>query len=411
MAGVCLITLGCKLNQAEGEELCRRLERAGYVLGGETPRAYIVNTCTVTREADAKARHLLRRVRRENPQALVVATGCYAQRDPRELSGLAHLVVPQEEKERLPELLAGIVSPSESSPPHPHHRTRALVKVQDGCNLHCSYCVVPAIRGRERSLSPEAILQEVKAREEEGCREVVLTGTRMGAYRWNGTSLSGLLALVLEKTRIERVRLSSLQPQEIGPELLSLLHDPRLCPHVHLPLQSGSDRVLEAMGRPYTSPEFASRVDALRREVVGLAITTDIMVGFPTEGEREFEESLTLCRELGFARVHVFPYSPRPGTRAAALPPGLEKTQRARIRQMLLLAEECFAAHRERFLGQEMPVLFEKGEKKGVWTGHTPSYLRVFAPSQEPLANQVRRARLVGLHPQGLWGELERGGL
>ena len=271
MAGVSVITLGCKLNQAEGEELCRRLERAGYVPDGETARAYVVNTCTVTREADAKARHLLRRVRRENPRALVVATGCYAQRDPRELSGLAHLVVPQEEKERLPELLAGIVPPSGSSPPHPHHRTRALVKVQDGCNLRCSYCIVPAIRGRERSLSPEAILQEIKAREEEGCREVVLTGTRMGAYRWNGTSLSGLLALVLGKTRIDRVRLSSLQPQEIGPELLSLLQDPRLCPHVHLPLQSGSDRVLEAMGRPYTSSEFASRVDALRRGVAGLA--------------------------------------------------------------------------------------------------------------------------------------------
>ena len=407
MAGISLITLGCKLNQAEGEELCRRLEKSGYVLGGETPQAYIVNTCTVTREADAKARHLLRRVRRENPQALVVATGCYAQRDPRELSGLAHLVVPQEEKERLPELLAGIVPPSGSSPPHPHHRTRALVKVQDGCNLRCSYCIVPAIRGRERSLSPEAILQEVKAREEEGYREVVLTGTRVGAYRWNGTSLPGLLAQVLRKTRIGRVRLSSLQPQEIGPELLSLLQDPCLCPHLHLPLQSGSDRVLEAMGRPYTFPEFASQVEALRREVARLAITTDIMVGFPAEGEREFEESLTLCRELGFARIHVFPYSPRPGTRAAALPPGLEKAQQARVQKMLLLAEECFTAYRERFLGQEVPVLFEKRERKGMWTGHTPGYLRVFARSQEPLGNQVRRARLVGLHPQGLWGVLQ----
>ena len=411
MAGISLITLGCKLNQAEGEELCRRLEKSGYVLGGEMPRAYIVNTCTVTREADAKARHLLRRVRRENPQALVVATGCYAQRDPQELSGLAHLVVPQEEKERLPELLAGIVPPSGSGPPHPHHRTRALVKVQDGCDIHYSYCIVPDIRGRERSLSPEAILQEVKAREEEGYREVVLTGTRVGAYRWNGTSLPGLLAQVLRKTSIGRVRLSSLQPQEIGPELLSILQDPRLCPHLHLPLQSGSDRVLEAMGRPYTFPEFASRVDALRREVAGLAITTDIMVGFPAEGEREFEESLTLCRELGFARIHVFPYSPRPGTRAAALPRGLEKARQARVQKMLLLAEECFAAHRERFLGQEMPVLFEKRKRKGVWTGHTPSYLRVFAPSQEPLGNQVRRARLAGLHPQGLWGELQPQGL
>jgi len=407
MAGISLITLGCKLNQAEGEDLCRRLEKSGYVLGGETARAYIVNTCTVTREADAKARHLLRRVRRENPQALVVATGCYAQRDPRELSGLAHLVVPQEEKWKLPELLAGVVPPSGSSPPHPCSRTRALVKVQDGCNLHCSYCIVPAIRGREKSLSPEAILQEVKAREEEGYREVVLTGTRVGAYRWNGTSLPDLLAQVLRKTRIERVRLSSLQPQEIGPELLSLLQDPRFCPHLHLPLQAGSDRVLEAMGRPYTSHEFASQVEALRREVAGLTITTDIMVGFPAEGEREFEESLTLCRELGFARVHVFPYSPRPGTRAAALPPGLEKTRRARVRQMLLLAEECFTAYRERSLGQEMPVLFEKRERRGLWTGHTPGYLRVFAPSQEPLGNQVRRARLVSLHPQGLWGELQ----
>jgi threonylcarbamoyladenosine tRNA methylthiotransferase MtaB len=281
------------------------------------------------------------------------------------------------------------------------------VKVQEGCNLHCSYCVVPAVRGRERSLSPEAIIEEIKAREEEGYREVVLTGTRVGAYRWNGTSLPGLLAQVLGKTMISRVRLSSLQVQEIGPELLSLLRDPRLCPHLHLPLQSGSDRVLEAMGRPYASSEFASRVDALRREVAGLAITTDIMVGFPAEGEKEFEESLTLCRELGFARVHVFPYSPRPGTRAAALPQWPEETRRGRVRQMLRVAGECFAAYRQQLLGKEMPVLFEKRQRKGVWAGHTPDYLRVFAPSQEPLANQVRRVRLVGLHPQGMWGELQ----
>jgi len=407
MAGVSVVTLGCKLNQAEGEELCRRLESAGYVVGGEKARAYIVNTCTVTHMADGKARQLLRRVRRENPQALVVATGCYAQRDPGELHWLAHLVVPQEEKENLPELLPGIVPPSGRGPAQPYARTRALVKVQYGCNLHCSYCVVPAVRGRERSLSPEAIIEEIKAREDEGYREVVLTGTRVGAYRWNGTSLPGLLAQVLGKTTISRVRLSSLQVQEIGPELLSLLRDPRLCPHLHLPLQSGSDRVLEAMGRPYASSDFASRVDALRREVAGLAITTDIMVGFPAEGEKEFEESLALCRELGFARVHVFPYSPRPGTRAAALPQLPEDTRRDRVRQMLRLAGECFEAYRERLLGKEMPVLFEKRQRKGAWAGHTPDYLRVFATSQEPLANQVRRVRLVGLHPQGLWGELQ----
>jgi threonylcarbamoyladenosine tRNA methylthiotransferase MtaB len=407
MAGISVITLGCKLNQAEGEELCRRLEQAGYVPDGETARAYIVNTCTVTRVADAKARHLLRRLRREHPQALVVATGCYAQRAPGELSELAHLVVPQQEKEKLPELLAGMVTPLESNPLHPHRRTRALVKVQDGCNLRCSYCVVPAVRGRERSLPPEAILHEVRARHEEGYREVVLTGTRLGAYRWNGTSLAGLLALVLGKTAIERVRLSSLQPQEIGPGLLPILGDPRICPHLHLPLQSGSDRVLEAMGRPTTSANFTSTVEALRREVAGLAITTDIMVGFPTEGEREFEESLSLCRELGFARLHVFPYSPRPGTKAAALPPVLEKARRARIQRMLLLAEECFTAFRRRFLGEEMPVLWEEEGQKGIWTGLTLNYLRIFAPSQEPLTNQVRRTRLVGLHPRGLWGELE----
>ena len=407
MAGVSVITLGCKLNQAESEELRSRLESAGYAPDGEPSRAYIVNTCTVTGEADHKARHLLRRIRREHPQALVVATGCYAQRAPGELSGLAHVVVPRQERERLPETLAGMLPPSADSPARPRRRTRALVKVQDGCNLRCSYCVVPSVRGPERSLPPEAIMGQVKAAEEKGCRELVITGTRVGAYRWNGTSLSGLLDLVLGKTGIERVRLSSLQPREIDDGLLSVLRDPRICPQLHLPLQSGSDRVLEAMGRPAVSEAFSSMVEALRREVAGLSITTDIMVGFPTEGEREFEQSMALCRQLGFARINVFPYSPRPGTRAAALPPVAKDALLARAQKMLLLAEECFTTFRRGFLGQEMPVLWENEMEKGVWTGLTPNYLRVFGQSLENVHNQVRRARLVGIHPRGLWGQLE----
>ena len=405
MASVAVLTLGCKLNQAEGEEVARSLAERGYRVSAPSllARAYVVQTCAVTHAAEAKARRLLRHLSRQPHRPLLVATGCYVQRDPEELEGLADVLIAQGDRARLSRLLAERLAPLPGMAGW-WGRTRALVKVQEGCNLGCSYCIVPRVRGRERSRDPEAILQDTQAREREGYKEIVLTGSRIGAYRWNGTSLASLLSRILGETEIERVRLSSLQPQEMTPALLGLLAHPRLCPHIHLPLQSGSPRVLDAMGRAYSPGYFLKTVADLRQR--GVAVTTDVMVGFPGEQEGDFQASLEIVRQAGLARVHVFPYSPRPGTRAAAMPPVPQGVKRQRARRMLHLGEEVSRSFQARFLGQTLPVLWEREVGKGLWNGLTGSYLRVFAPGPADLGGRLLPARLVALHPQGLEGEL-----
>lgn len=408
---VVFFTLGCKLNQAESEALMRTLAGQGYqvVAGAGEADILVVNTCTVTATADAKGRHLLRRLHREHPPAWLVVTGCYAGRDPRRLAGMAgvSLVVPQAEKERLPELLReGLGGPrgSEKERPLPLRR-RALVKVQDGCSLGCTYCIVPRVRGKGWCRPPGEVVAEVDQRVAEGYQEVVLTGTQVGGYRWNGADLADLLAAVLA-TGVARLRLTSLQPQDLSPRLLGLWQDPRLCPHFHFPLQSGSDRVLRAMGRRYLAADFRRAVARVREAVPAAAITTDVMVGFPGEEEADFQETLALCRELGLARIHAFPFSPRPGTPAAALAPVKEPLKRARLGRLLALAQESQRHYRAAFLGQALPVLWEQPVGQGTWTGLTANYLRAFTRSGEDLGGRILPARLIGEAGEGLWGEL-----
>ncbi|MFQ5826648.1 MAG: tRNA (N(6)-L-threonylcarbamoyladenosine(37)-C(2))-methylthiotransferase MtaB, partial [Dehalococcoidia bacterium] len=328
---VALHTLGCKLNQAETELLARSFLAAGYDIVQTSAPAQIcvANTCTVTHVADRKGRRLLRWLSRQSPGALVVATGCYAQRAPRELAAIdgVDVVVPNESRARLVEIVEGKVGRATPSRPQgeaPPGRTRSLIKIQDGCDQGCAYCIVPRVRGGGRSLPPQEIIDQVKERHSQGYQETVLTGTQIGSYLWDGTDLVGLLEQLLERTKMPRLRLSSLQPQDLSPHLLRLWAGGRLCPHLHLPLQSGSDAVLERMGRRYTSAEFRGAVALARERVPNIAITTDLMIGFPGESHREFEESLQLCQELAFAAIHVFPYSARPGTRAAQMPHQVE---------------------------------------------------------------------------------------
>ncbi len=271
--------------------------------------------------------------------------------------------------------------------------------------MGCRYCIVPSVRGKGRSRPPSEIVAEVAQREAEGYREVVLTGTHIGSYRWDGTDLAGLLGRVLAATAVPRLRLTSLQPADLTPRLLSLWRsagEGRLCPHLHLPLQSGSGPVLESMGRPY-SPTTVRRAVALAREMVpGVAITTDIMVGFPGEGEAEFEEGLRFCGEVGFARLHVFPYSPRPGTPAASMPQVDIRTVARRTRR--LLSEAAAAARRfeDSQVGRVVPVLWEREAAPGVWGGLAAGYLRAFTRSPQPLSGVIAPARLEGPAPGGL---------
>ncbi len=419
MAKVILNSLGCKLNQAETEFLYQKLAQAGYELVSSSAKTdvYILNTCTVTHIADRKSRNLLRQAHRRNPGALVVATGCYAERAPQELKrvGGVNLVLGNENKFSLPQILAKtglvgepVIGQGELPRRYGNFRTRSFVKVQDGCSLACAYCIVPLVRGRELSLPADEVLGEVRERVARGYRELVLTGVRVGTYGDKVVVLKGLLERILKETGVERLRLSSLQPQEIFQELLSLFCDGRLCPHLHLCLQSGSDSVLHRMKRSYSVSDYEEMVSLIRANVPDVAITTDVMVGFPGETEAEFEESLDFCQRMEFARIHVFPYSRRCGTLASRLPNQVsDRVKKERSQRMLRLAGESAGNFCQRFLGRRMTVLFEQ-RSNGVWSGFTANYIKVYIRSSGDLANKLLPIDLTGLYNDGVWGEVSK---
>ena len=418
LRSVSIQTLGCKLNQAETELLTEDFAQNGYNLVTPESEAdiYILNTCTVTHIADRKARHFLRMARRHHPNSFIVATGCYAQRSPKELeaTGVVDLVVPQSEKLSLVDKVAS-GNPSHLSFPTPtshlpNGRTRSFIKIQDGCHDGCAYCIVPQVRGRESSLPPDDIITRINSRVVQGYKEVVLTGTKIGGYQWDGLGLGGLVARILRETGVERLRLSSLQPQEIAPGLLTLWGDTRLCRHLHMPLQSGSDETLSRMRRRYHTEDFRQAVKTIREAVPDMAITTDVIVGFPGESDSDFQNSLAFCQQIGFAAIHVFPYSARQGTRAAGMTPKIDARDiNIRGQNFRQLSQQSAMNYRGQFLGTTRPVLWENEVSSGVWSGLTDNYLRVFShipQSSSRLANQVSVVRLTGLSDDGLLGEI-----
>lgn len=404
---IAVLTLGCKLNQADSEALARRLIDEGATVTSRVAPgadAYVINTCSVTHVADRKARHLVRLARRLSPAAPVVLTGCYAGAAPPDL---ADTIVPNQAKPSIPQWLLerlgarGDPAAGCPSPPPSALRTRALIKIQEGCNELCAFCIVPYTRGRERSVPPEAVVQEVLARQAEGVQEVVLTGTQLGNYGrdlgWQEVGPRRLLEALLEGTAVQRIHLSSLQPQDISEPLLRLWRDRRLCPHFHLPLQSGSDAILKAMRRRYTAADYLRAVRLIRHHVPDAAITTDVIAGFPGESEADFEATLALCREAEPANIHAFPYSRRPGTAAALMPGHLPpQVRRDRLQRLLAVAEGCATAFRQRFLGRTLEVLWEQ-KTGGRWTGLTPNYIRVYTLADADLSNRILPARLLSV--------------
>ncbi len=399
-----------------------RFCRAGFCLVPPNAMAdiYIANTCTVTHVADRKARHWLRLSRRRNPQAIIVAVGCYVQRAPEELSPIADLVVDNRRKERLLEIVSDWLSSQQLLPHHEHDqleataghniaRVRSLIKIQEGCRTPCSYCIVPRVRARESSCPASQVIEAIQERVAAGFREVVLTGTKVGCYREAGGGLEQLVERILRETDIERLRISSLQPQEISPQLLDLWQDDRLCHHFHMALQSGSEAVLQRMRRRYTLCQYQQAMDSIRQAIPDVAITTDIMVAFPGETDGEFEQSYQFCRQADFADIHVFPFSSRPGTVAAGMPDQVDdRIKASRTHRMLELSLCSRRDFEHRFVGQSMPVLWEKEmfSGSGLYSGLTGNYIRVFARSRTSLANCIVSAKLTGFWHQGMWGEL-----
>jgi threonylcarbamoyladenosine tRNA methylthiotransferase MtaB len=411
---IALQAVGCKLNQAETDSLARKFLAAGYrVVSPEcAPDVYLLNTCTVTHVADRKCRKLLRQAHRNNPHGLVVATGCYAERAPEDLWGIegVGLVVSNRDKDRLAELVSAGAAEYEGRGRSDERRgraprTRALVKTQEGCSVPCSYCIVPQVRGPERSRPRHEILSEINDMVGDGYKEVVLTGTRIGRYHDRG-GLRDLIEAILQTSGLRRLRLSSLEPADLTPQLLDMWNDSRLCPHIHLPLQSGADSVLERMRRPYSTTDYLRAVSLARDAIPDLALTTDIMVGFPGETDGEFGESHAFCERVGFAAIHVFPYSRRPGTLAARMAGAVEEGEKTRrVGTMLELAKRGRRAFQGKFIGQTMRVLWE-GKRDGLWFGFTENYLRVLTSSPERLANELLATRLVALGEGAIWGEL-----
>jgi threonylcarbamoyladenosine tRNA methylthiotransferase MtaB len=413
---VAFYTLGCKLNQAETEEIYRELIKSGYSIADlDKADICIINTCTVTHIADRKARHMVRLTRKQNPQALIIAAGCYAERAAGELakSG-ADMVIGNNGKRSIPEILSKKLTLSdkaggEKALTSRSSRVRSFIKIQDGCRHFCSYCIVPFVRRAESCVSVEEVINTVKDRVARGYKEVVLTGTEIGRYRDDKVDIAGLAAEILERTELERLHLSSLQPRDITEKLLALWSDARLSRHFHLALQSGSDTVLQRMNREYDTGKYREAVLKIRKQLPDTAITTDIMVGFPGESEQEFEDSYNFCKSIGFAAMHVFSYSARQGTEAAGMKGQVDdRIKKQRSRRMLALSHESADAYRLNYLGGIMNVLFETEVTlgSGLYTGLSENYIRVFAESEASINGSIVPVRFTRLYHHDVRGEI-----
>ena len=378
MKKAALHNLGCKVNAYELEAYAELLREEGMEIVPFTEKAdlYIVNTCSVTNIADRKSRQMLRRARALNPEAKVVAMGCYVDTSARDLirEGLCDEVIPNDKKETFLKQLK-----------KPLDHTRAFLKVQDGCDQFCSYCIIPYARGRSKSRGREEILSEAKGLAENGCREIVLTGIHLSSYgKDTGDTLLSLIKGVAEIPGIKRIRLGSLEPRIITGALAEeLSRIPEFCPHFHLSLQSGCEETLKRMNRHYTPEEYLEAVQILRRSFLHPAITTDVITGFPGETEEEFEETFRFLSDLAFYEIHVFPYSRRRGTRAEKLPMQIpEPVKKERAARLLALTKEQAITFRKWYLGKEAEVLLEEeGECAGEkgYIGYTKEYVRLFS--------------------------------
>ena len=412
--------LGCKLNQAELEDLARRFVAAGHSIAPSLARAdlHVVNSCTVTHMAARDSRKVARRGRRLNPELRTVLTGCYVAAEPAEAAELAgvDLIVGNHEKERLVERVHGAFpdvapdhEPGVDGPldipyvPLEFGNSRALVKIEDGCNMRCAFCIIPSTRGAQRSREPDEVVAEVRALAGGGFQEVVITGVQISAYRSGETRLADLVGRLLEETDVPRLRLTSIAPWQFDRRLLAHFASERLCRHVHLSLQSGCTRTLARMRRPYTASEFARLVAEIRSAVPGIGVTTDVIVGFPGETDGEFERSLRFTDEMGFARVHAFPYSVRPGTEAATLPdPVPHAVKRERMQRMLEVAQRSLSDFWDSQRGERVQVLWEQ-PKDDRWLGTSDNYVRVVRCGRATAGLEI--VRLGGIVDGGVLAE------
>lgn len=435
---VAFATLGCKVNQYDSEAMMALFRRSGYQVVDFQERAdiYVINTCTVTGRGAAKSRQMIRSAVRRAPLSVVAVAGCYTQTDPDEVATIpgVSLIIGNQDRDRVVDLCEQAAEapapiravnniwqarefeemPVDSFAGH----TRAVVKVQEGCNIFCTFCVIPYARGKPRSRQPDSVVEEVRRLAAEGFREVVLTGIHLGSYGKDCRhqfTLAGLVEALTRVAGIDRIRLSSLEPGHVTAPLMELLqHHPKVCRHLHLSLQSGSQTVLERMKRAYTAREYREVVAELRGRIPDLGLTTDVIVGFPGETEAEHQESMAFVRAMGFHRLHLFPFSPRKGTPAATMAEQIPKAvKERRTHELIALGRELALDFAGRFLGRQLQVLVEEGgeSEPGRLEGYTDNYLRVRLAGGAELKNCIIPVRLTAIAEEACTGEMDGGAL
>ncbi|SFH77780.1 threonylcarbamoyladenosine tRNA methylthiotransferase MtaB [Selenomonas ruminantium] len=429
MPKVALTTLGCKVNQFETETMEGLFKQKGYeiVPFEETADFYVINTCSVTSLGDRKSRQIIRRAQRQNEQAIIAVCGCYSQVHPEEIKAIegVRVVLGTKERSQIVELVeqaaredgiideVGNIMEARDFEDIPLYdmpqRTRAFLKIEDGCQNFCSYCIIPYARGPVKSRHLDKIHAEAKKLVAAGFKEIVLTGIHLGAY---GRDLAGEVTLadacreVLKVEGLKRLRLGSLESIELSPDLFELIRsDERFCAHLHLPLQAGSDSVLKDMNRHYDTAEFARLIEHVEREVPGVAVSTDIIVGFPGETEEQFQQGLAFVAAMNFSRMHVFPYSRRSGTPAAErkdqIPDPVKKERAHRMQELAVRKTQEF---HQQFLGKTLRVLFET-DTDGITDGLTDNYIRVYT-DDAVVCGDLYEVELERLYRDGVWGKV-----
>ena len=428
MPHVAFITLGCKVNQFETEVIEGLFRERGYevVTFEKQADVYVINTCSVTHLGEKKSRQLIRRATRTNPDATVVVTGCYAQVSPEKVEAIpgVNVIVGTRDRQQIVDLveeashsrrqvksIADIMKAEnfEDIPLfHAPGRTRAFLKIQEGCTNFCTYCIIPYARGPLRSRTLISVVTEAQKMVKAGFKEIVLTGIHLGAYgRDTDGTLTDAIKAILEIPGLMRLRLGSLESIEVPDELLRIMQqDKRLCPHLHLPLQSANDQILLSMNRHYTIDKYRRLLYNIRNYVSNVAISTDIIVGFPGETKEMFEKSLELVETLEFSRIHVFPYSKRSGTPAASYPNQVsDEDKKKRVQQLQSIAEQSAQSFNQHFIGSTVEVLFET-EADSVIDGLAGNYIRVYTSSNPSLIGQMKTISLEKVYQDGIWGTI-----
>ncbi len=436
MPTVAFYTLGCKVNFVDTEGIWQLFKREGYkqVDFEETADVYLINTCTVTNTGDRKSRQVIRRAVRRNPDAIIAVTGCYAQTAPAEIMAIegVDLVIGTQDRERLLDYVSALRQ--ERQPinavrnimktrdfedldvPNFAGHSRAFLKIQEGCNNFCTFCIIPWSRGLSRSRSPQSVLEQARQLVAAGYQEIVLSGIHTGGYGddLDGYKLSDLVRDLHGVAGLQRIRISSIEASQIDDDMIDVLgSSDKMCRHLHIPLQAGDDEILKRMRRKYTTAEYAQTIHRLHQALPDVAITTDVIVGFPGETEEMFDRGYRFMEELGFTQMHVFPYSKRTGTPAARMEDQVdEAVKQRRVQSLIALSERMQLAYAEPFVGQVLDVIPEHPSQsdieRGVQIGYSDNYLHVEFKSQEKLAGRLCRVKIVEAGVSACKGELVR---